>query len=254
MIGKANEVFRCTVGSQVHGLDLDGTDDHDEMGIFIEPPTLVLGIPDGYDHEVQRTQPEGVRSGPGDTDLVRYSLRKYLRLAVQGNPTVLLPLFAPVEFWMLIAWPGFELRERVPQIVSQRAGPRFLGYMKSQRERMEGTRKRHTNRPELIEQYGYDTKFASHAVRLGLQGIELLTKGSITLPMPEVSRQHLRDMKAGKVGREDALREIVTCEQILSELVAHPPDVLPEQPDLDALNAWSRDVHLRWWSQNGLDG
>ena len=36
-----------------------------------------------------RTQPEGVRSGPGDLDLIVYSLRKWMRLALTGNPTVL---------------------------------------------------------------------------------------------------------------------------------------------------------------------
>ncbi|HUY44275.1 MAG TPA: nucleotidyltransferase domain-containing protein [Streptosporangiaceae bacterium] len=54
----------------------------------------VLGVAWPFDHYVFRTQPEGARSGPGDTDLVMYSLRKYLRLAVKGNPTALLPLYA----------------------------------------------------------------------------------------------------------------------------------------------------------------
>jgi uncharacterized protein len=35
----------------------------------------------------------------------------------------------------------------------------------------------HTNRPELVAVHGYDTKYAMHALRLGLQGIELLTTG-----------------------------------------------------------------------------
>lgn len=47
------------------------------------------------EHWVERTQPEGARSGPGDLDLVAYNLRKYLRLALKGHPTVLLLLFVP---------------------------------------------------------------------------------------------------------------------------------------------------------------
>jgi hypothetical protein len=42
----------------------------------------------------------------------------------------------------------------------------------------------HTNRPELVAVHGYDTKYAMHALRLGLQGIELLSTGRITLPVP----------------------------------------------------------------------
>lgn len=41
-----------------------------------------------------------------------------------------------------------------------------------------------TNRPELVAEHGYDTKFAMHALRLGAQGVELLTTGRITLPVP----------------------------------------------------------------------
>src|SRR5215204_2571099 len=81
-----NEILRTVVGSGVHGIAIEGTDDHDEMGVFIEPPTHVVGLRRPVEHYVFRTQPEGARSGPGDTDLVLYSLRKYLRLATKGNP------------------------------------------------------------------------------------------------------------------------------------------------------------------------
>ncbi|HET6563038.1 MAG TPA: hypothetical protein VFG72_14270 [Marmoricola sp.] len=33
-----NEILRSVVGSGVHGIAIEGTDDHDEMGIYIEPP------------------------------------------------------------------------------------------------------------------------------------------------------------------------------------------------------------------------
>ena len=74
------EILRTVVGSGVHGIAIEGTDDHDEMGVFVEPPQHVLGVRKPHDNYVFRTQPEGARSGPGDTDLVMYSLRKYLHL------------------------------------------------------------------------------------------------------------------------------------------------------------------------------
>ena len=86
--------MRGTVGSTVHGLHLPEQDDRDEMAVSIPPPERVLGL-EGWEHHVERTQPEGVRSGPGDLDLVVYGLRKYCRLALQGNPTVLLLLYTP---------------------------------------------------------------------------------------------------------------------------------------------------------------
>ena len=41
----------------------------------------------GYASVMQRTQPEGSRSGPGDTDRTLHSLRRFVRLAASGNPS-----------------------------------------------------------------------------------------------------------------------------------------------------------------------
>ena len=92
-------ILRATVGSTVHGLHHGGQDDRDEMAVFVEPPEYLLGLARargirgglyGFEHYVERTQPEGMRSGPGDLDLVAYSVRKYVRLALKGHPTILL--------------------------------------------------------------------------------------------------------------------------------------------------------------------
>ena len=64
------------------------------MGICIEPPEYVAGLR-RFEQWVYRTQPEGARSGPGDIDRTVYSLRKWCRLALAGNPTVMLLLHVP---------------------------------------------------------------------------------------------------------------------------------------------------------------
>jgi uncharacterized protein len=42
-----NEILRSVVGSGVHGIAIAGTDDHDEMGVCIEPPERVVGLVPG---------------------------------------------------------------------------------------------------------------------------------------------------------------------------------------------------------------
>ncbi len=99
------------------------------MGVFIEPAAAVLGVTKGQtDHYVSRTQPDGARSGPGDVDLTLYSLRKYMRLATAGNPTVLTVLYAPHDAVLVTTLLGDELREMAPHIASRRASRRFVGY------------------------------------------------------------------------------------------------------------------------------
>src|SRR3990167_8126 len=87
-----NEILRGVVGSTSHGTAIEGQDDRDEMGVFIEPAKYVCGLR-SCDHYIHRDQPEGVRSQPGDLDLTLYSLRKFCRLAAQGNPSVLILLW-----------------------------------------------------------------------------------------------------------------------------------------------------------------
>jgi uncharacterized protein len=239
------EILRCLVGSGVHGTAIEGQDDRDEMGICLEPPEFVIGLK-RFEQYIFRTQPEGVRSGPGDLDLTIYSARKWMRLAASGNPTVLLPLFVPAEHVIVSTALGEELRALAPKIVCRAAGHRFLGYLAAQRERMLGLRGgRHTNRPELIQQYGFDVKFAMHMVRLGVQGVELLTTGRITLPIPDPWGPWCRALRRGEHTRQEALDAAAELEQQLKMLLQTSP--LPERPDRDALDAWLVDAHQRAW-------
>jgi hypothetical protein len=155
-IAQRGTVLRVQVGSGVHGTAIQGQDDRDEMGICVEPARYVIGL-ERFDQYIFRTQPEGHRSGPGDLDLIVYSLRKWVRLALAGNPTVLLPLFVPENEIVTIDDLGRELRANPELVLSRQAGRRFVGYLRAQRAGMLGVR-RHTNRPELIEKYGFDAR------------------------------------------------------------------------------------------------
>jgi uncharacterized protein len=247
-------ILRGTVGSTVHGLHHGGQDDRDEMAIFVEPPEFLIGLRVAesgrtwgrFEHFVERTQPEGARSGPGDLDLVAYSLRKWLRLALAGNPTVLLLLFSPPETLLICTERGTALRELAPAIVSRKAGPRFVGYMSAQKERLIGSRgQRNVNRPELIEAHGFDTKYAMHVARLGLQGIELLSTGRLTLPMADPERARVMAIRRGDVPLDEALAEIEDIERRLQAAVESSP--IREEPDYESVNAFLIDTYRQIW-------
>jgi predicted nucleotidyltransferase len=248
-----HEILRCTVGSKVLGLNLPGTDDLDLMGICLEPPEYVVGLRH-FEQWSSRTkangepQPEGARSGPGDTDLVVYSARKWCRLALSGNPTVLLPLFVPMAETQVLTDAGSALRNLAPAFASRRAGRAFLGYMTQQRERMIGERGgKHTNRPALIEKYGMDTKYAYHMLRLGMQGIEYLQTGRITLPMPENEREWLLSVRQGGETLEYVLEAASAYEAQVKRLLTTSP--LPERPDERQVERWLLESYARAWSQ-----
>jgi hypothetical protein len=248
-MAEAHTILRTEVGSGLHGIAIAGTDDRDEMGICIEPRNYVIGL-DKFEQYEFRTQPQGVRSGPGDLDLNIYSLRKWMRLAIHGNPTVLMMLFAPRSALMVCTEDGHQLRTNYEWFVSKQAGYRFQGYMRAQREQMMGLRggRRRTNRPELIELYGFDTKFASHMIRLGYQGVEFLGTGNITLPMPSSQREQVREIKTGQYSRDECLALAFELEMNLQRLIESA--AVPEHPRIDLANQLLISMYQQHWEEN----
>ena len=264
-IAAAGLILRVQVGSGVHGTSMTGQDDRDEMGICLEPQRFVTGlarVPRGIDdsgHEIEfeqyqrhtvRDKPGGLanRSGEGDLDVVIYSARKWSRLALAGNPTVLLALFVPDDEVVYRNEVGAELVNNAHRFVSKLAAERFLGYLRSQKAAMTGEAGGHTNRPELVAVHGYDTKFAMHALRLGVQGIELLTTGRITLPVPEPDLSYLRAIRTGEVRRDEVVAAVSDAEARLTQL--RNDTKLPDEPDRAWVDAWLHRSHLAYWGSS----
>lgn len=237
-----NIILHGLVGSTAHGMGLDGHEDRDEMGIFVENPENVCGLLP-LDHHIYRTQPEGVRSGPGDLDLTLYSLRKFVRLCVKGNPSILLLLYLPE--YMTCEPVAEKLIAMRHEFVSKDAGNAFLGYLVSQRMRFTGERARTVSRPELVEQFGYDTKFAMHALRLGLQGYEFLTKENISVPVREPDRSTLLAVRRGNVSKQEALQLILDAEEKLRLAI----DKCDKTVNLDKVNEFLIEAHFHVWQR-----
>jgi uncharacterized protein len=263
-IAEQGLILRAQVGSGVHGTSVSGQDDRDEMGICFEPAAYVTGlarVPAGIDAEAKTVtfeqyqrhtvwdQPGGLanRSGAGDLDVVIYSARKWARLALSGNPTVLLILFVPDEEVMYRNKVGVELVQNAHRFVSRQAADRFLGYLTAQKNAMVGGAGGHTNRPELVAVHGYDTKFAMHALRLGFQGVELLTTGRITLPVPGPDGAYLRSIRRGEVSLTEVLAAIADAEAALTRL--RDSSALPAQPDHHWVDEWLHRSYLHQWSR-----
>lgn len=255
-------ILRVQVGSGVHGTAIGGQDDRDEMGICLEPSRFVTGlarVPRGIDgvvddvpfEQYQRhtvwDQPGGLanRSGAGDLDVVVYSARKWCRLALHGNPTVLLALFVPDDEVVFRNEVGCELVANAHRFASRLAADRFLGYLRSQAAALAGDREGRASRPELVAAHGYDSKFAMHALRLGVQGEEFLTSGRITLPIPEPHLSYLRAVRRGELDIAEVAEAVARAEKRLIDLRERPS--LVEEPDRAWVDDWLHRAHVAYW-------
>lgn len=253
---ESRTILRGVVGSTAHGLHTDdGVDDRDEMGVCIEPMAAMIGQSE-FEQVIYRTaaEREGKHDAPsraGDLDLVVYSLRKWTRLAIHGNPTVLMLLFLPPELCSVRVSIGASLQNYAPLFVSREAGKRFLGYLSAQKQRLLGERGgMDVHRHELVERYGYDTKYAMHMVRLGFQGVEFLKTGRITLPMPEPERAWIRSIRVGKVPQQDVLTRAGELERELKDLIDSAP--IPEHASHQVIWPFVRSLYLEWWKSEAV--
>lgn len=238
-------ILRALVGSTVHGTSVDNQGDRDEMAIAIEPREYVIGMRH-WETSVLRTAPEGRKSRPGDLDLTIHSLRKYCRLAAKGNPSMLLLLFVPESALVEANEIGRELMQKRQMFVSREAGKSFLGYMQAQKARLAGEAGgRHGSRPELVAKYGYDTKYASQIIRLGYQGVELMSTGSMRLPMLPEHREDVLAVRTGQWSLERALSRAGEIERELRDSLDTGP--LPKTADEDAINAFLSEAYCRAW-------
>jgi len=255
-IAHQNTILRVEIGSSMHGVTVSKDDDVDEMGVCIEPPHVALGI--GVDDAPRfqqyeyRTQPVNGRSGPGDIDRIVYGLRKYARMVAQGNATVIMPLCVPQEKIRFMNDLGADLREHRERFLSKQCGERFLGYLNGQVRRYlnpDVVDSTHAARPELIEAYGWDTKTGYHALRIAIQGIQLLTTGEIALPMLPHHREYLLEVRQGVYTKEQVLADLARQVELLH--TAMKVTTLPDAPDFALLNQWIPNLYRMHWQERG---
>ncbi len=241
-------IMMVEVGSTAHGTGIDGGEDHDQLAVVVESPAQVLGLDErGFRTVMQRTQPDGVRSGPGDIDRTLHSLRRFVRLAASGNPSILMALWAPIEFTTPL---GDELRALGDAFVGRHVVPRYRGYMQSQARRLLGLsgggRGGAKGRVELVAEHGYDTKYAMHCARLGFQCRELLTTGGLQLPIQGEPLRWLRAVRYGEVSFQDWWERSLALDAELA-VIGNDTRIRPG-PDRARIDRWSIDAHRRAWA------
>jgi uncharacterized protein len=244
-------ILRVPAGSNLHGLSLPGKDDSDEVAVCIEDMEAAVGFNE-FEQYIYRTaaEREGRHDAPsqhGDLDLTIFSLRKFLRLAMQGNPQIIQCFFVPWNLCTVRDASGAQLQELAPLVVSRHAGARYLGYLEAQRQRLMGERgQKKTNRPELEAAHGFDTKYAMHILRLGFQGVELMTTGKLTLPMAEKDRAYVYATRLGEVPLQDVLTKAGELERQIKDLLHDAP--IAAEPARDEIEAWMLRQYFNNWS------
>jgi uncharacterized protein len=137
---KAESVIHLFIGgSELHGAKVGATDDLDIYGVFLDNPSVVLGLLPRK-HFVWSTASDDRRNGPEDVDLTLYSLRRWAQLAAKGNATALHFVFAGFTATSNDIWGLVQARRDL--FISKESAAQFLGFAGNQRRRITGERGR----------------------------------------------------------------------------------------------------------------
>lgn len=222
-------LVRWITGSHAYGVTNEDSD-LDYVEVYAEPPSNVTGL---FTTKTRQTV--------GTTDVTTYGLRSWAGLVAKGNPNMVETLFIEPEYLSDI-WQD-EIESVWRSFISRSAGYRFAGYARGQINALAGEKNKKTNRAELVEKYGYDTKWAYHAIRILSEGIQLMNTGRIEFPLAD--REYLHGVRTGQYELADLLDECKILLQLLEG--ATERSKLPESPDLDKINDRLHRAYTRCW-------
>jgi hypothetical protein len=233
-----NLLFLHISGSRLYGTHTDASD-WDVRGVTVAPKSYWVGART-FEH-VEAQMPEC------GLDIVIYDLRKWLQMAINVNPNVVETLYVQPDSGnaLHVAEAWHWIRGRTLPLISRRAHAGYHGYATSQIKKMVVKQGNKTGRRDLVEQFGFDSKFAMHGFRLARQGLELLTTGTMTFPRPDAS--WLRQIRDGRIyAAHETERCIADWEAEAARLdAALETSVLPVKSDLAEHDRLLTDVYDR---------
>jgi len=210
-----------------------GTDDIDLMGVFMAPVTEYLGL---------KTSKGTVESFVDEYDIVSYEFKKFVRLLLNCNPNVLSLLWLNKEHYVKSNFYGDALLNNRDLFLSKKVYKSYTGYAYSQLKKMtaykcEGYMGQ--KRRRLIERFGFDTKMASHSLRLLSMSIETLNTGKLNVHRT-ADVDVLLDIKMGRWRLDEVQSEADEMFRLAKE--AYDGSELPDGPDYDAVETMVCEV------------
>src|ERR1041385_2160774 len=130
-------IFKCIVGSHAYGTNIE-TSDIDYKGVYLQPFKETIGW--NYKEQIDVSKDE-----------VYYEVKRFLELAMKGNPTMLELLFMPDEM-VEISTPTWELiREHKHLFLTKQCRNSFGGYAVQQIKKAKGLDKKMNWEKDRVE-------------------------------------------------------------------------------------------------------
>lgn len=224
-----NLVVLHIAGSRLYGTNNEMSD-YDYRGITIPSTEHWVGLPSFEQLELKLPEI--------NAEITIYDIRKWMKLASGMNPNVIETLFVPTDKVLYKSCCLDAIKKNQEHFLNKKVLYSFGGFAKSQYYKLLEKQQNETGRQNLVFKYGFDTKFASHSVRILTQGIELLRTHKITYPL--TNADYVKGIRTGKLTQVECCEVI---EKLLQELeIAAKESTLPETFNYHALNKLQIDI------------
>ncbi|MFP7252950.1 nucleotidyltransferase domain-containing protein [Terribacillus goriensis] len=222
-------IIMAPTGSYAYGTNTEDSD-KDYKGICIPPVNYFLGL-ESF-NEYNSSGGKNFKNTKDDVDINIIHITKFVKDAMIGVPNNIEILFLNKDQYLKITEPGQQLIDNRHLFLSKAIQKKFGGYANSQIQKLKQRNVSRSGRQDLIDLYGYDTKFFMHSVRLLTSAIEILETGDFSTFRP--NRSFLLDCRKGAYTFGEAVELIELLDNDLKRAAEH--SILPEKPDYHAIN------------------
>jgi len=232
-------LFVTTVGSKLYGTNTESSD-IDLKGFAFDDVDQLIGLKNFE----QQTYNNGVADGPSKIEGSVYSLKKYIKMCMTGNPTVIEIAFADKQFWTYTTPIGEEVCKYVrDNFLTKALFKPYSDYHRDQVRKLQSMN-RTGKRAEIVEKYGFDTKFAGHSYRLARQCSIVMSEGTLRPTLDPADKQMCLDIRNGKYNKEEALKILEDVDKQMYD--AYKISTLKNEPDFNDANDFTVNLYKRY--------
>lgn len=233
---KSNIHYEIIMGSYAYGVSGD-TSDTDVYGFCIPPKNIIFphlsGEIQGFGRQQKRFgnwQVHHIKDEEAgkqyDVDI--YNIVNFFQLCMDNNPNMIDSLFVPQRCVLLCTPIGQIVRDNRKIFLHKGIYHKTRGYSfqqlhKCETKNPEPGSKRYNN----VQQYGCDTKFLMHCVRLLGECEQVLTEGDLDL---ERDRDRLKAIRRGEMTVEQ-VKDLFHVKERELEKIYHETTAVPYKPD-----------------------
>lgn len=239
----ASPSYEVLMGSTAYAVSSD-TSDMDIYAMVVNPYDMLFPHVGGHIHGLFDAPPtfdvlnqHHIKFDNKEFDFNVFSIVKYFNLCADNNPNMLDSLFVPDRCILYSDQAGKILRENRHAFLHMGAYHRYRGYFYAQMKKLDSGANK-ASRQDLIDKFGFDTKFAYHIVRLALQVEQLMVHGDMQL---DSNAEILKSIRRGDWTLGELRAWVKSKEADLEKLYAISKS-LPYSPDKSKLKKIFVDV------------